>query len=299
VGAAQNNQNDRNKKRPEGEPTKKRPQGKADGGRSTTGRGNVGRPNTGRSNADKAKAAKAVAAARGASNDRRNIAIGVGAVLVVAIIVIVAVVLNTQQSTPAPVGPDAIKITKATSEYTATVADDGTVVAGPDTAKAKIDVYEDFTCPYCGELEQQSAAQMAKAMSDGQLQVRYHLLNILDGNTNPPGYSLLAANAAIAAAKQGKFADFHASLYAQQPKEGAAGYTADQLLSLGKRLGITAAQFTTDVNKGTYNDLVKKQVTTASAPPVNLQGTPTVLNGTTDLKALQDPQWLDKLLNTP
>ena len=247
---------------------------------------------------DKANAARAVAAARGARNDRRNIAIGVVAVIVVAVAVIAAVVLTSQQSTP-PVatGADAIKITNASSAYTATVAADGTVIAGKDSAKVKIDVYEDFTCPYCGELETASGAQMAKAMADGQLQVKYHLLNILDPNTKPAGYSLLAANAAIAAAKQGKFADFHASLYAQQPKEGGPGYTNAQFLSLGKRLGITAPQFTDDVNKGAYNDLVKKQVTTASAPPVNLQGTPTVLQGTTDLQALQDPQWLDKLLN--
>lgn len=256
------------------------------------------RNNPNKRNQNKANAAKAVAAARTARNDRRNIIVGVGAVVLVAIIVIVAVVLTTQSSTPpAATGADAIKVTKAGSEYTATVADDGTVVAGQDTAKVKVDVYEDFTCPYCGDLEKQSAAQMAQAMAAGKLEVRYHLLNILDSNTTPPGYSLLAANAAIAAAKQGKFADFHASLYASQPKEGGAGYTNEQLLSLGKRLGITAAQFTTDVNKGAYNDLVKKQVTTASGPPVNLTGTPTVLNGTTDLQALQDPQWLDKLLN--
>ncbi|MEV6608869.1 thioredoxin domain-containing protein [Kutzneria sp. NPDC051319] len=248
---------------------------------------------------NKANAARAVAAARGARNDRRNIAIGTVAVIVVAIAVIVGVVLSTRQSTPpAATGADAIKVTKADAEYTAKAGDDGTVTAGQDTAKTKIDVYEDFTCPYCGDLEKQSGAQMAKAMADGKLQVRYHLLNILDNNTNPPGYSLLAANAAIAAAKQGKFADFHASLYAQQPKEGGAGYTNEQLISLGKRLGITAAQFSTDVTAGVYGNLVKQQATTASAPPVNLQGTPTVLNGTTDLKALQDPQWLDKLLNT-
>lgn len=247
---------------------------------------------------NKANAARAVAAARGARNDRRNIVIGTAVVIVVAIAVIVGVVLNSRSSTPPPAsGADAIGVTKAASEYTTTVGDDGTVIAGKDTAKATIDVYEDFTCPYCGDLEKQSAAQIAKAVADGKLRVRYHLLNILDRNTNPPGYSLLAANAAIAAAKQGQFADFHASLYAQQPKEGGAGYTKEQLISLGKRLGITAAQFTTDVNSGAYNNLVTQQVTTASGPPVNLQGTPTVLNGSTDLKALQDPQWLDKLLN--
>lgn len=248
-------------------------------------------------NQNKANAARAVAAARGARNDRRNILIGTVAVIVVAVVVIVGVILSTR-STPTASGADAIKVTKASSEFTTTVSDDGTIVAGQAAAKTKIDVYEDLTCPYCAQFEQQSGAQMAKAMNDGKLQVRYHLLNILDNNTNPPGYSLLAANAVIAAAKQGKFADFHASLYADQPKEGGAGYTNEQLVSLGKRVGITDQAFTDSVNKGTYNDLVKKQVTTASAPPVNLQGTPTVVNGTTDLQVLQDPQWLDKLLNS-
>ncbi|MFI9387514.1 DsbA family protein [Kutzneria sp. NPDC052558] len=278
MGAAQNN---------------KRNQNKANAGQQKSAPGQNHKRDR-----NKANAARAVAAARGARNDRRNIAIGVVAVIVVAVAVIAAVIITTQQSAPpAASGTDGIKITNSSSQYTTTVGDDGTVIGGPDTAKVKIDVYEDFTCPYCGELETASGAQMAKAMADGQLQVKYHLLNILDANTKPAGYSTLAANAAIAAAKQGKFADFHASLYAAQPKEGGPGYTNDQLISLGKRLGITAPQFADDVNKGAYNNLVTQQVTTASAPPVNLQGTPTVMQGTTAIQALQDPQWLDKLLN--
>jgi protein-disulfide isomerase len=253
-------------------------------------------------NPGKASAAKTLAAARGANNDRRNIAIGVAVVIVVAVAVIVAVIVtsgNGNQAKP-PVNTgnaDAIAVTKAPSEYSATVLDDGTVVAGPDTAKVKLDVYEDFLCPYCDQLEQATGAQTAKAMADGKLQIRYHLVNLLDAHSVPPGYSTQAANAAIAAAKQGKFADFHASLYAQQPEEGGPGYTNAQLLSLGKRLGITAPQFTTDVNTNAYGKLVQQQYNAAFNPPLSLNGTPTVRNGNTTINTATDPQWLDKLLN--
>jgi protein-disulfide isomerase len=238
-------------------------------------------------------AARAVAAARGARNDRRNIIIGIAAVVVVAVAVVVGVLMTQQQVDQSKV--DSIAVVKAPAEYGAVVQSDGTVVAGKDTAKVKLDLYEDFLCPYCGKLEQTYGTQITQAIVAGKVEVRYHLLNLLDQNSNPPGYSTLAANAAIAAAKQGKFADYHASLYAQQPQEKGPGYTNAQLISLGQRVGITAQQFSDDVNKGTYSVLAGKQLATASAPPVSLQGTPTVRNGNTNVD-ISDPQWLDKLL---
>ncbi|MBV8931154.1 MAG: thioredoxin domain-containing protein [Kutzneria sp.] len=239
---------------------------------------------------NKGSGSNAVAAARGASNDRRNLLIGVGAVLLVAIVVIVGITIKSNQIDQDKLA--AIGAEHASSEYTAVLQDDSTVLAGNNNAKIKLDIYEDFICPVCGQFEQGDGAQVEKAIADGSIQVRYHMLNMLQ----PDGYSLRAANAAAAAAKAGKFADFHNSLYKHEPDENTTGYTNDQLINLGQRLGITGDQFTNEVKSGTYNSKVQADLDEAKKQRW-FGGTPTVRSGDTTYDVLKDPQWLDKLLN--
>lgn len=241
----------------------------------------------------KAAGAKAVAAARGAGKDRRNMIIGICAVLVVAIVVIVGVTLKSREVDQSKL--ESIGAVHASSEYTTKVADDGTIVAGKDDAKVKIDIYEDFICPVCGTFEGRDKDKINKAIADGKLQVSYRIVNMLDPNSSPAGYSSLAGNATIAAAKAGKFDDYHASLFASQPAEGKAGWTNDQLANLGLRLGITDPQFANDVKNGTYTPKVQAQYDKVKTQPW-YKGTPTVRNGDTSVDVLGDTQWLDKLL---
>lgn len=69
------------------------------------------------------------------------------------------------------------------------------------------------------------------------MQVRYHLVNLLEQRSNPPGYSSAGGNAIICAAENGAFPAVHASLYAAQPPEGGRGYDTAQLVDLGQRAG--------------------------------------------------------------
>ncbi|MGH3546699.1 MAG: DsbA family protein [Pseudonocardiaceae bacterium] len=105
--------------------------------------------------------------------------------------------------------------------------------------------------------------------------------------SNPPGYSLQAANAGLCAAKAGVFPSYHASLYGKQPEEGAAGYTVDQLVALGRALG-TQGNFEPCVRSATFDVQVKSQLASAETSQALSQqtangpsfGTPTVpVNG--------------------
>jgi protein-disulfide isomerase len=132
-----------------------------------------------------------------------------------------------------------IPITRAAVQFPAKV-DDGVVVVGPQGKKAPphtLDIYEDALCPACQALESRGGARLAKAAADGTLRVRYHLLNMLDQRSQPEGYSTLGGNAMMCGAENGIFPDLHVSLYTAQPEEGAAGWTTDQVVDLGKRLG--------------------------------------------------------------
>ena len=100
-----------------------------------------------------------------------------------------------------------------------------------------IDVYEDFLCPFCERFETRNGNALTAALNEGKVKVNYHSLNILDARTTPPGYSTLAANAALCAVPAGIWPAFHARLFAEQPAEGSAGLTAAQLSAIGTSLG--------------------------------------------------------------
>ena len=101
-----------------------------------------------------------------------------------------------------------------------TTVEDGVVVAGGPAAHT-LDLYEDALCPACQAFEQRAGTPIAEAVAAGRVQVRYHLVNLLEQRSDPPGHSTAACNAMICAAESGAFPAVHASLYAAQPRSRA------------------------------------------------------------------------------
>ncbi|NMO92653.1 thioredoxin domain-containing protein [Actinomycetospora sp. TBRC 11914] len=188
------------------------------------------------------------------------------------------------------VGP--IPITRAAVQFPASVVD-GVVVAGSTAKPAKgkaaphvLDLYEDAQCPACQALESRGGARLAQAVANGTLKIRYHLLNMLDQRSQPAGYSTLGGNAMMCGAENGIFPDLHVSLYTAQPDEGGTGWTVDQVVDLGKRLGARPG-FEACVRNGAHAKEVAANFAAASHDPKLVRqgqngfGTPTmVLDGT-------------------
>ncbi|MEV6646876.1 thioredoxin domain-containing protein [Amycolatopsis sp. NPDC051371] len=243
-----------------------------------------------------------MAQARGASTDKRKWIIGIAAVVVVAALVIGGVIwtISDKNKTGGQV------IDPGTSSLAGDVTQkrDGVVVTvGKAGAKASIDVYADFLCPICGQFEKTYKTDVEQAINDGKLQVRYHMVPLLNERSDPPGYSLDSANAALAAADAGKFLQFHDALFANQPEEGKRGYDKAQLIKLGTDVGITDPAFAQTVNAGTYDQQVNTAFQQIENDPKLSQdfgngqsgfGTPTVTsNGA--IVNWQDPGWLAKV----
>jgi protein-disulfide isomerase len=146
-----------------------------------------------------------------------------------------------------------------------------------------IDTYEDFLCPNCERFEQRYGGDVTKALNDGKVTVKYHTIAILDRSTNPPGYATRAANAALCAAAANIYPGYREKLFDEQPAEGSAGLTDDQLVKFGTDLG-AGQDFGTCVTSGKNSALVGTETQKAAADP-NLQtdgnfGTPTIaVNG--------------------
>ncbi|WP_116205242.1 DsbA family protein [Amycolatopsis circi] len=257
-----------------------------------------------RKSRQQAAAARSVAQARGSKSDRNKIIAVVMAVVVVAALVIGGVLwINSsknatqdsaiQPGTTSALGPGVVE------------KRDGAVVAvGKPGAPKTIDLYADFLCPYCAKLQQDFGPRMEKAINDGQLTVRYHMVLLLNKNSDPPGYSLDSANAALAAADQQKFTAFHDALFKNQPQEGGRGYDKAQLIKLGQDLGITDPKFAQAVNAGTYDQQLQTAFQQVQSDQKLQQdfgngqvgfGTPTVAVDGKAIPASGD--WLTKVLN--
>ncbi|HET9143306.1 DsbA family protein [Actinophytocola sp.] len=249
-------------------------------------------------------AGRTVASARASGTDRTKIIVGLVVVLLIAGAVIGGVLYTNAQKNKTEgqvIQPNSTA--SAAADYPVR-RDGAVVVAGKDGAKVTIDVYEDFLCPFCGRFETTNAAAVERELQNGALQVRYHPVAILNDKSDPAGYSLDAANAALCAAEAGKFPPYHASLFQSQPEEGARGYDNTQLTRLGTDLGITTPDFPTCIQSGTFEQQILEAQDKIKETPHLQQdfgngnkgfGTPTVTVGET-IVDVTDPAWLDKLL---
>ena len=129
----------------------------------------------------------------------------------------------------------------------ATATARGGLVVGAASAKHSLVVFEDPQCPYCGEFERgDSAKALATAVKDGRVRVEYRMRSFVGPE------SVRAVAALAAAADEGRFAELHAELYANQPEEHSGGYSVDTLLALGKTVGLTSQSFVDAVRSQTY-----------------------------------------------
>ncbi|MFD1147935.1 DsbA family protein [Saccharothrix hoggarensis] len=217
------------------------------------------------------RAAKSVTAARATSGDRTKIVIGVVVVLVLALVVVGGVIWSKSGEDDALTVPPGV-----TGVSAPIVREGGVVVVGKDGAKATIDVYEDFLCPACGSFKKAYGDQIKREIEAGTLKVKYHVLPFLIRYSSPEGYSRDAANAALCAADEGKFWEYHEVLFAEQPDEGGPGHTKAELVKLGADLGITGEGFKQCVESGAHEAEAQSDLDAVKATG-KFAGTPTVM----------------------
>lgn len=159
----------------------------------------------------------------------------------------------------------------------------GGIFVNAATAKSNaptLDLWEDFQCPGCAQLEGSIGARLASMSKAGEVKLVVHVLSFLDRKVGNDS-SAKAANAAACASDAGKFLEYHAAVFAAQPAREGAGYTDAQLTDFAKTSGITSAALTT-WQKCTSAGQYAKYVTSVqdSMAGAKIEGTPTVkVNG--------------------
>jgi protein-disulfide isomerase len=223
--------------------------------------------------------------------DRRNRALGVigGAGTLIVVAVVLAVVINSDRG-------------KSEADYKEAIApairqaDGSIVMAKPGVTTPVMEVYEDFQCPACQNLEKVSGNTIKRLAAEGRVKVIYRPFRLF--NEEPTkGNSQRAANAALCAPAD-HWVRYHDLIFQNQPEETVTGFSTRKLTSWGAEAGITGSAFEKCVDNGEKN-LQVQQMTDHAMNVGKVKQSPTVkLNGKEITSKAFVPADLDKAISS-
>lgn len=250
----------------------------------------------GKSARDKAKAARLAAEAANKRRERLIRILGGGVVVVIVAAIIVAALISSNKGTvspsasasPNPSAPLPNDVNSSTYAYQ--------VTKSPAAGIPLVQVWEDFQCPACKQYEGAFAQGMYAAAAGGTINMQLRPTTFLDARF--PGSDNTSARATSAwgcAIDAGKPLEYHSALFAAQTTPEGTPLTQQQLIDIGKQVGITGPKldaFTSCVNARTYEGWAANSAQIFEQDKV--PGTPTVyVNGKElPLKGISTPEQL-------
>jgi len=193
--------------------------------------------------------------------------------LLIAFAFIRPMILNTQATASATQIP-VISITPRAINTTV-----NGVHLGDPNAPVKVDVYGDFRCSACKDYSVNYEPQIILTYVEaGKVYYTFHSFIVIDGNTSSDA-SYRSANAAMCAAEQGHFWDYHDTLYANQVTEDASYFTDVRLVRMAQNLNLDMTSFNQCYQAKRYASNIQNDISQAQS--LNLSYTPSILvNGT-------------------
>ena len=234
---------------------------------------NSGAPKNQKAAAARAQAQKSVKA----QERRTTLGIVIGAV--VALLVFGGIVFYIVQSSQIPaLDDDGAVVPAGSNTETGGIPVGTSGVVGQDVPEdaPQVDVYLDFMCPICGRFESTNGEDLAELREGGDIVLSYHPVSILDGYSSGTDFSTRAANAAatVADAAPESFVAFVDAMFANQPQEGTAGLSDEQIEQIAVEAGVPEDVAAT-LDDGIFTKWVIAATDVASQD--GMAGTPTVI----------------------
>ena len=129
----------------------------------------------------------------------------------------------------------------------------GSAWSAPNADKIPLlQIWEDFQCPACAQLEANSGPAINKLVDDGSVRLELRPTIFLDDKLSGqnmtagnPESSKVATMAFGCAVDAGKGAEFHRAVFANQPKTEGDGFSIGLLAQIAQSTGITGPDLTT------------------------------------------------------
>mgnify|MGYP000879703665 CR=1 FL=1 len=200
-----------------------------------------------------------------------------------------AAATTVPEPTPAPPVPDAQTLALIHSETHRDPADGQ--AKGKADAPVVMVIYSDFACPYCTQLAQKVEPELADLVDQGTLRIEWRDLAQISP-TSP-----LAAQAGRAAAKQGRFWEFHDAVYAAADPQGHPTYTEDSLVAFAKKAGVPdLKKFRADMTAAETVEAVSES--TNHVHSIGIQGTPFMIVGETYISGYKDADYMTAVVKS-
>jgi protein-disulfide isomerase len=174
------------------------------------------------------------------------------------------------------------------------VVDRYALAVGPADADVVVDVYEDFMCPFCGQLEAASRP-VVESYAGSSVQFRYHVISFLD-RASSTEYSSRATNAlAVVLDTSGPEVakEFHDAVYEDQPEEGTAGLSDEDLIRKAVAAGADEDEVSGPIRRRAFRQWVTNATDAASR--AGISSTPTVMVDGKPLPQAQIPETVQEM----
>ena len=206
----------------------------------------------------------------------------IGLVLVILIVGGVGFAFQSQRDASGHAATPPVPTVSETTSSTPVAAADtyGLGVGNPD-APVKIEIFEDFLCPFCREYEESGRDQLRAEVADGNAYVVYRPIAFLNE------YSARALNAfAVVLEKAGPEValKFHDRLYDDQPSETGTMPDNQWLIDQAVAVGAKADDISAGIDGYAFKQWIINGADDASKRGVN--GTPTVFSNGTPLQGI-------------
>jgi protein-disulfide isomerase len=234
---------------------------------------------------------------RRATQQRRSWFFG-GAVAIAVVAAFVLIVANRDS------GGANLPAVVAAAPLEAGIPADGLTIGDPNAPVTVVE-YGDFQCPGCAQFAESDQARLIQDyVATGKVRFEFHPFSFLDRalslnadgsvSAKGSGESVLAAEAALSAADQGKGWQYHDTIYANHNGENQGAYSRNRLIEMAKLIGLDVDAFTASLDQRThkaevealYAQAVQNGVT--QTPSFEINGKVSTYRGYDDLKAQID-----------
>lgn len=149
------------------------------------------------------------------------------------------------------------------------------VTIGEADAPHSVVVYEDFLCPFCGDLERETREELEQLAESGELLVEYRPFNLLErfGDYSPRAVNAFAVVLEESGPEVAK--RYHDLLFDNQPSESGPFPSDGDLVDLAVEAGADEAAVSEGILEQAQADWVEGA--TSAAAEAGVRGTPTVI----------------------